>query len=46
MAEISNKELIKAIYNGGLDVLKLVARDWNPKARYNFYMMLERLKKK
>jgi len=45
MNEQTEKELLKAIYNGALDVLKLAVRDWNPKARANFYALLERLKK-
>ena len=45
MNEQTKKELIKAIYNGALDVVKLAVRDWNPNARANFYSLLERLKK-
>lgn len=45
MNEQTKKELIKAIYNGALDVVKLAVRDWNPKARFNFYEIIERLKK-
>lgn len=41
----TKKELLKAVYNGALDVVKLAVRDWNPKARANFYAFLERLKK-
>lgn len=45
MNEQTKKELFKAIYNGALDVVKLAVRDWNPKARANFYAFIERLKK-
>lgn len=45
MNEQTKKELLKAVYNGALDVVKLAVRDWNPKARANFYAFLERLKK-
>ena len=45
MNEQTKKELIKAIYNGALDVVKLAVSDWNPKARANFYAIIERLKK-
>ncbi len=39
------KDILKAVYNGALDVAKLFAKNWRPEARENFYMMLERLKK-
>ena len=45
MNEQTKKELLKAVYNGALDVVKLAVRDWNPKDRANFYAFLERLKK-
>lgn len=45
MNEQTKKELLKAVYNGALDVAKLFAKNWRPDARENFYMMLERLKK-
>ena len=45
MNEQTKKELLKAVYNGALDVVKLAVRDWDPKARSNFYAFLERLKK-
>jgi hypothetical protein len=41
----TKKQLFKAIYNGALDVVKLAVRDWKPKARANFYALIERLKK-
>ena len=45
MNEQTKKELLKAVYNGALDVVKLAVRDWNPKARANIYALIERLKK-
>lgn len=45
MNEQTKKELLKAVYNGALDVVKLAVRDWNPKAKSNFYAIIERLKK-
>jgi hypothetical protein len=45
MNEQTKKELLKAIYNGALDAVKLAVRDWKPNARANFYAFLERLKK-
>jgi hypothetical protein len=45
MNEQTKKELLKAIYNGALDAVKLAVRDWNPKARANIYSLIERLKK-
>ena len=45
MNEQTKKELIKAIYNGALDVVKLAVRDWNPKARANFYSVIKKKKK-
>lgn len=45
MNEQTKKKLLKAVYNGALDVVKLAVCDWNPKARANFYALIERLKK-
>ncbi len=45
MNEQTKKELLKAIYNGALDVVKLAVRDWDPKARANFYAVVDRFKK-
>lgn len=45
MNKQTKKELLTAVYNGALDVVKLAVRDWKPKARENFYALLERLKK-
>lgn len=45
MNKQTKKELIKAVYNGALDVAKLFAKNWRPDARENFYSVIERLKK-
>lgn len=45
MNEQTKKELLKAVYNGALDVAKLFAKNWRPEARANFYALIERMKK-